>query len=198
MRVDTETQIQPNYCVCVLNSEGQLLLTPLTSFHQVRPSFDHVDQEREARIIGPALHQTGSALTNQKYQIRPREWKEVKFHVEGSEQQDVEFLKLSESGVTTNVLTGAGLPEDTEMYDDGQLWKVAAKNEYQDLLAPFDISEDYSTASMLKNKGPNLTMEKLAGMTIEQSVIEIIKKAGVIDYERLVRLMKSACSIAKH
>lgn len=51
---------------------------------------------------------------------------------------------------------------------------------------------------MLKNKGPNLTMEKLAGMTIEQSVIEIIKKAGVIDYERLVRLMKSACSIAKH
>lgn len=66
------------------------------------------------------------------------------------------------------------------------------------MLAPFDISEDYSTASMLKNKGPNLTMEKLAGMSIEQSVIEIIKKAGVIDYERLVRLMKSACSIAKH
>lgn len=51
---------------------------------------------------------------------------------------------------------------------------------------------------MLKNKGPNLTIEMLAGLSVEEIVIEIIKKVGIIDYERLVRLMKSACHLAKH
>jgi hypothetical protein len=78
------------------------------------------------------------------------------------------------------------------------LWRVASKNEYQDLLAPFDKTEDYSTASMLKNKGPNLTMEMLAALSVEQIVQEILKKASIVDYERLVRLLKSASSIAKN
>ena len=168
----------------------------------MRPAFDHVDKEREARTIAPSHPQTGSALTNQKYQIKPREWKEVQFHTQGSHQEDSEFLKLSECGVTTNVLTNnRGIHEDEDAdidMNDGLLWRVASKNEYQDLLAPFDTSEDYSTASMLKNKGSNLTIEMLSGLSVEEIVIEIIKKAGIIDYERLVRLMKSACHLGKY
>lgn len=102
--------------------------------------------------------------------------------------------------MTTNVQTNnRGIHEDEDIdMNNGLLWKVASKNEYSDLLAPFDKSEDYSTASMLKNKGPNLTIEMLAGLSVEEIVIEIIKKAGIIDYERLIRLMKSACHLAKH
>ena len=65
------------------------------------------------------------------------------------------------------------------------------------MLAPFDNTEDYSTASLLKNKGPALTMEVLAALTVEQMVEELIKKAGVIDFERLLRLLSSACAMAK-
>ncbi len=132
----------------------------------------------------------------------------MQFHEQGSHEEAKEFEKLSESGVTTNVLTNNrnGQEDEDEDYSmngkggaSGLLWKVASRNEYQDQLAPFDTDEDYSTASMLKNKGPNLTVEKLAALTgVEEIVTEIIKKAGVIDYERLVRLMKSACHLGKH
>ena len=67
------------------------------------------------------------------------------------------------------------------------------------MLAPFDKNEDYSTASMLKNKGPNLTIELLAALSSPGEIVaEILRKAGIIDYERLVRLMKSACRLGKH
>jgi len=32
-------------------------------------------------------------------------------------------------------------------------WSLISSNEFQDLLAPFDNTEDFSTASILKNKG---------------------------------------------
>ena len=65
------------------------------------------------------------------------------------------------------------------------------------MLAPFDNTEDYSTASLMKNKGPNLTVEILASLTVEQMVEEILRKAGLLDYKRLVRILKNACYIAK-
>jgi hypothetical protein len=43
---------------------------------------------------------------------------------------------------------------------------MSSNTEYQDQLAPFDNTEDYSAASLLKNKGPNLTLEMLGGMPI--------------------------------
>jgi hypothetical protein len=49
----------------------------------------------------------------------------------------------------------------------------------------------------MKNKGSNLTMEFLASLSVDQMVREILKKAGIIDYERLVRLLKGACDLAK-
>jgi len=65
------------------------------------------------------------------------------------------------------------------------------------LLAPFDNTEDFSTASILKNKGQNLTVEILAGMSPIKMLETILRKAGIIDLERLVRLMLSACKLSK-
>ena len=78
------------------------------------------------------------------------------------------------------------------------LLSVTARQEYQDLLAPFDQTEDYSTASQLKNKGPNLTMEVLASLSVEEIIKELLVKASIIDYERLIRLLISACKLGKH
>ena len=65
------------------------------------------------------------------------------------------------------------------------------------MLAPFDNTEDFSTASLLKNKGANLTLENLANLSPEQMVREILKKAGILEYERLVRIFRTACNLAK-
>lgn len=40
-----EVPVQPNYAIGVFKDQA-LMLTPLTKFHQVRPCFDHVDEER--------------------------------------------------------------------------------------------------------------------------------------------------------
>lgn len=65
------------------------------------------------------------------------------------------------------------------------------------MLAPFDDTEDFSTASLLKNKGSNLTLENLGKLKPMEIVKEIIKKAGIVDYERLLRILKSACHYSK-
>lgn len=48
------------------------------------------------------------------------------------------------------------------MMDADRHWRVLTKSEYVDSFAPFDRTEDYSTASLMRNKGPNLTIEQLA------------------------------------
>jgi len=45
----------------------------------------------------------------------------------------------------------------------------------------------------MKNKGPNLTLEILSKLTTSQIIETLIKKAGVIEYERLVSVLYSAC-----
>ena len=42
--------MQPNYAVGVFH-DSKLMLTPLHKFQQVRPSFEHVDAERQRRTI---------------------------------------------------------------------------------------------------------------------------------------------------
>jgi len=42
--------VQPNYAIGVFK-DNKLMLTPLSKFHQVRPSFDHVNEERQRRTI---------------------------------------------------------------------------------------------------------------------------------------------------
>jgi len=52
--VDVESSnIKPNYCIGKVK-DGKIMLTPLHSFHQVRPSFEHVDKERQMRLIHSA------------------------------------------------------------------------------------------------------------------------------------------------
>lgn len=41
------------------------------------------------------------------------------------------------------------------------------KHDYLDNLAPIDQTMDYSTAALMKNKGPNLTTEYLATLPVE-------------------------------
>jgi hypothetical protein len=49
----------------------------------------------------------------------------------------------------------------------------------------------------MKNKGPNITMEALGALSVEQMVREVLKKASIIDYERLCRIVKGACDLSK-
>jgi len=41
-------------------------------------------------------------------------------------------------------------------------------------------------------------MEVLAALSVEEIIKELLIKASVIDYERLVRLTLSACKLGKH
>jgi len=62
-----------------------------------------------------------------------------------------------------------------------------------DLLAPIAKEEDFSTASLMKNKGSNISIELLSLMkSAEDIIITIIKKSGLIDFERLMRITENA------
>ncbi|TNV81381.1 hypothetical protein FGO68_gene8998 [Halteria grandinella] len=207
-KVDTESQVQPNYCVCVLTDDNKLMLTPLTSFHQVRPSFDHVDKERSSRTLPSAVTQQQTQHQQMQHRpqggavlLKPREWAEVKYHEAGSVECDIEFEKLTKTGQATNVAARIAVDDEDEQMayvnGDGLLWRVANRHEYQDIIAPFDDTEDFSTASLLKNKGTNLTLENLGKLAPMEMVKEILKKAGIVDYERLVRIFKEACHYSK-
>ena len=45
-----EVAVQPNYAIGVFTDQ-RLMITPLKRFQQVRPNFDHVDEERKKRTI---------------------------------------------------------------------------------------------------------------------------------------------------
>ena len=45
-----EVAVQPNYAIGVFKDQ-KLMLTPIKKFHQVRPAFDHVNEERKVRTI---------------------------------------------------------------------------------------------------------------------------------------------------
>ena len=77
-------------------------------------------------------------------------------------------------------------------------WTLRSNVEFQDLLAPFDTTEDFSTAQLMKNHGPNLTLEMLAALPVQQMVELILKRAGMLEYERLVRVLQTACRASKH
>jgi hypothetical protein len=45
-----EVAVQPNYAIGVFRDQ-KLMITPLKKFQQVRPNFNHVDEERKKRTI---------------------------------------------------------------------------------------------------------------------------------------------------
>eukprot|EP00347_Sterkiella_histriomuscorum_P010732 403375132 len=209
-RVDYDSQeVYPNYCIGVLK-EGKFLLTPLTSFHQMRPSFEHVDKERQMRLINSAqiqaekraaqakLQRAGMEQPGQQNIINEsnKEWKEVRYHSLNSHESEREFEKLFQFGKSA-----VQTQEQEEMQingdNKGNNWQIIPKQEFQDLLAPFDNTEDFSTSSLQKNKGPNLTIEFLALLPFQQMLETILRKAGIIDFERLVRILTNACKLSK-
>ena len=61
------------------------------------------------------------------------------------------------------------------------------------MLAPFKQVNDFSTSNLVKEKGENLTSERLAAMpSIEAMVKAILAKAGVVSYTRVVRIIQDA------
>ena len=46
----TSLKCQPNYAIGVFKDD-KLMLTPLKNFHQVRPSFDHIDEAKQRNTI---------------------------------------------------------------------------------------------------------------------------------------------------
>ena len=66
------------------------------------------------------------------------------------------------------------------------------KDQYAELLAPYAEVDDFSTSSLLKEKGDNLTSEKLAKLSIEDMVKTILAKSGIVSFTRVLRIIKDA------
>lgn len=60
------------------------------------------------------------------------------------------------------------------------------------MLAPYAEVDDFSTSSLLKEKGDNLTSEKLAKLSIEDMVKTILAKSGIVSFARVLRIIKDA------
>lgn len=65
------------------------------------------------------------------------------------------------------------------------------------MLAPFDTSEDFSTSSMLRDKGENLTTERLIKLQPEQVVDQILAKAGVLNFGKIFEMLSDICELKK-
>ena len=59
-------------------------------------------------------------------------------------------------------------------------------------MAPYAEVDDFSTSSLLKEKGDNLTSEKLAKLSIEDMVKTILAKSGIVSFTRVLRIIKDA------
>lgn len=52
--------------------------------------------------------------------------------------------------------------------------------------------DDFSTSSLLKEKGDNLTSERLSKLSLEEMVNTLLAKAGVVSFTRVMRVMQDA------
>lgn len=68
--------------------------------------------------------------------------------------------------------------------------------QYAELLAPYDTVNDFSTSSLLKENGDNLTSERLSKLSVEDMVKTVLAKAGVVGFSRVVRIVKDALTLA--
>jgi hypothetical protein len=60
------------------------------------------------------------------------------------------------------------------------------------VLAPTYKVNDFSTESLLRNTGNNLTGEVLSQLTITKMIERVLQKAGVIGVDRLLRVLNDA------
>jgi hypothetical protein len=75
--------------------------------------------------------------------------------------------------------------------------KLIQRGVYADQIAPINVNEDFSTASLMRDAGSNLTGEKLALLTPFHMIQKILAKAGIIHFNRLHRVLADACVLAK-
>ena len=71
------------------------------------------------------------------------------------------------------------------------------RSKYADMLAPYyDQSQDFSTQALQKNKGSNLTGEKLAkAQSPSEMICMIMAKAGIASFERINRVFCDALAL---
>ena len=112
-----------------------------------------------------------------------KEWRDLRFYGINSQESERELEKLAQFGKEVKLKSK---DEDALMNKNVQ-WSLMSNVEFQDLLAPFDLTEDFSSAQLMKNSGPNITLEQLSALQVPQMVDTILKKAGMVEYERLYR-----------
>jgi len=69
--------------------------------------------------------------------------------------------------------------------------------DYRDELAPFPSEDDFSTSSILKNKGDKLTTEKLADLSLQEQIFHIMLKCHQIQFERLYKILSQVANFSK-
>lgn len=200
-----EVAVQPNYAIGVFE-DNKLMLTPLSRFQQVRPSFDHVDEERTRRTIQTkdqmqrdhaaankltrvGLQGSGARGNKKDPTLIGTEWQQLQVFDQESAQSEAVFAKLSQFNPVA--------PES------GRLGPIqAAKSltqlgstQYAEMLAPYDQVDDFSTSSLVKELGNNLTSERLAQMSIEGMIDAILAKSGIVSYSRALRIIKDALTV---
>jgi hypothetical protein len=94
-------------------------------------------------------------IVKQTSSVVETEWRALTIHEADSAQTTKEFAKLARFGSQI---------EDKEIQEDvTQLNRL----NYAEMLAPFDTNEDFSTCSVQRDKGNNLTTERLMKLTPE-------------------------------
>ena len=189
-----DLKVQANYAIGVFK-DNKFVLTPLQKFHQVRPSFEHVDKEREARQIksdgqqksereaAERLTRIGAAKTGTGDAILDTKWVPIQLFQSTSEESGDKFEEMLEF-----------TSEDQRM---DATCKLQNKKEYGDQVAPVYLVEDFSTAQLQKDRGDSLSGDKLSVLTPQKMIETILKKAGVIHYSRLYNILVDACAISK-
>ena len=59
-------------------------------------------------------------------------------------------------------------------------------------MAPYEATEDFSTSSLVKEKGENLTSDRLSKLSIEQMVKTVLAKSGLVSFTRVLRILSDA------
>ena len=109
------------------------------------------------------------------------EWKTLRVHDLTSLESEKMFNRLSQF-IPTPIKT------EVKAANLAQL----KGSQYAELLAPYDSVNDFSTSSILKEKGENLTSERLSKMSIEEMVKAILAKSGIVSFTRVMRIVRDA------
>mmetsp|Transcript_33352 Transcript_33352/g.51123 ORF Transcript_33352/g.51123 Transcript_33352/m.51123 type:complete len:213 (+) Transcript_33352:311-949(+) len=175
--------LKPNYFIGSLQqkpSEGPaFVLTPLNNFHQFRPGFDYVDEEKASRSIKKSALQSRSLAEEQNAkgaQASGTKW--TRFH-------NVNLSGTPGANYHTKECLGFGLEQEDAQMNGGTEVEVKQNRGYINELAPLTedtLQNDFSTSSIYLNK-----QDKPETFDFRREVLTIMQKCQVIDLQTLVR-----------